>query len=100
MSGGELGLEWCIAPDVGLPAPDCVIFLDLEQDEAEKRGGCGEGCSNPLACILQTFLNLKGSQNTTYCVFSKSDTALHLPDSIETNSQPRQLRGTHHCGVL
>mmetsp|Transcript_12015 Transcript_12015/g.26362 ORF Transcript_12015/g.26362 Transcript_12015/m.26362 type:complete len:254 (+) Transcript_12015:1-762(+) len=41
MSGGELGLEWCIAPDVGLPAPDCVIFLDLEQDEAEKRGGYG-----------------------------------------------------------
>ena len=34
-----LPLEWCQAPDRGLPAPDCVIFLDLEQDEAEKRGG-------------------------------------------------------------
>lgn len=39
MSGGELGLGWCMSPDVGLPAPDCVIFLDLDQDEAEKRGG-------------------------------------------------------------
>lgn len=34
-----LSLEWCQAPDKGLPAPDCVIFLDLTQEEAEKRGG-------------------------------------------------------------
>ena len=39
MSGGGLTLDWCMSPDVGLPAPDAVIFLDLEQDEAEKRGG-------------------------------------------------------------
>lgn len=34
-----LSLEWCQAPDRGLPAPDCVIFLDLSQEEAEQRGG-------------------------------------------------------------
>jgi dTMP kinase len=34
-----LPMEWCQAPDVGLPAPDRVIFLDLSQDEAEGRGG-------------------------------------------------------------
>ncbi|KAL7523983.1 hypothetical protein ACHAXR_000392, partial [Thalassiosira sp. AJA248-18] len=39
MSGGELTLDWCMSPDIGLPAPDAVIFLDLDQDEAEKRGG-------------------------------------------------------------
>lgn len=39
MSGGELTLDWCMSCDVGLPAPDAVIFLDLDQDEAEKRGG-------------------------------------------------------------
>ena len=32
-------LSWCQACDVGLPAPDAVIFLDLSQDEAEQRGG-------------------------------------------------------------
>ncbi|KAL3815802.1 hypothetical protein ACHAXA_001696 [Cyclostephanos tholiformis] len=41
MSGGELTLDWCMSSDVGLPAPDAVIFLDLDQDEAEKRGGYG-----------------------------------------------------------
>ena len=37
--GGDITLDWCIGPDIGLPAPDAVIFLDLDQDEAEKRGG-------------------------------------------------------------
>lgn len=37
--GGPLSLEWCRQPDVGLPAPDAVIFLDLSQEEAEQRGG-------------------------------------------------------------
>ena len=36
-----LSMDWCMAPDKGLPAPDCVIFLDLEQDQAEQRGGYG-----------------------------------------------------------
>mmetsp|Transcript_5741 Transcript_5741/g.12495 ORF Transcript_5741/g.12495 Transcript_5741/m.12495 type:complete len:286 (-) Transcript_5741:1971-2828(-) len=39
--GEDLTIDWCKGPDVGLPAPDCVLFLDLSQDEAEKRGGYG-----------------------------------------------------------
>lgn len=34
-----IDLEWCQAPDKGLPAPDCVIFLDLSTEQAEERGG-------------------------------------------------------------
>ena len=34
-----LTIEWCKSSDVGLPAPDVVIFLDLSQEEAEQRGG-------------------------------------------------------------
>lgn len=34
-----LDLEWCKAPDRGLPAPDCVLFLDVSPEEAERRGG-------------------------------------------------------------
>ncbi|KAG9229832.1 thymidylate kinase-domain-containing protein [Amylocarpus encephaloides] len=37
-----LSLEWARTPDVGLPRPDRVIFLDLNAAEAEKRGGYGE----------------------------------------------------------
>jgi dTMP kinase len=38
-SAKGLDMEWCKAPDRGLPAPDCVLFLDVSQDEAERRGG-------------------------------------------------------------
>ena len=37
-----LSLDWCQAPDRGLPAPDCVVFLDLEPEQAEQRGGYGQ----------------------------------------------------------
>jgi dTMP kinase len=37
----RLPLDWCQAPDIGLPAPDCVIFLDLSPADAESRGGYG-----------------------------------------------------------
>lgn len=35
-----LTIDWCQGPDRGLPAPDVVIFLDISQQDAEKRGGC------------------------------------------------------------
>ncbi len=34
-----LDMEWCKAPDRGLPAPDCVLFLDVSPEVAEQRGG-------------------------------------------------------------
>ncbi|KAI6709696.1 thymidylate kinase [Diplocarpon mali] len=37
-----LSLTWAQTPDVGLPRPDIVVFLDLQAEEAEKRGGFGE----------------------------------------------------------
>ncbi|PBP20165.1 thymidylate kinase [Diplocarpon rosae] len=37
-----LSLAWAQTPDAGLPRPDVVVFLDLQAEEAEKRGGFGE----------------------------------------------------------
>ena len=37
-----LSLTWARAPEVGLPRPDLVVFLDLTEDEAKKRGGWGD----------------------------------------------------------
>jgi dTMP kinase len=37
-----LSLDWAKSPDVGLPRPDAVVFLDLKPEEAEKRGGYGD----------------------------------------------------------
>ncbi|KZP11126.1 thymidylate kinase, partial [Athelia psychrophila] len=37
-----LSFEWCRSPDIGLPAPDLTIFLDVEPEVARSRGGYGE----------------------------------------------------------
>jgi dTMP kinase len=38
----KLPFEWCRAPDIGLPAPDVVLFLDIAPEQARLRGGYGE----------------------------------------------------------
>lgn len=40
-SAKGLDLEWCKAPDRGLPAPDAIIYLDLTVEEAAQRGSYG-----------------------------------------------------------
>jgi len=34
-------LAWCRTPDIGLPAPDCVVYLTLNPDVAATRGDYG-----------------------------------------------------------
>lgn len=34
--------DWALHPDVGLPAPDVVIYLELSTDDAQKRGQFGD----------------------------------------------------------
>ncbi|CZR56457.1 related to thymidylate kinase [Phialocephala subalpina] len=38
----SLSLSWTKHPEIGLPLPDVVVFLDLEPWQAEQRGGYGE----------------------------------------------------------
>ncbi|RPB17128.1 thymidylate kinase [Morchella conica CCBAS932] len=37
-----LDYEYCRGPEVGLPRPDVIVFMDLDEGEAAKRGGFGE----------------------------------------------------------
>ncbi|KAI1745908.1 thymidylate kinase-domain-containing protein [Xylaria scruposa] len=37
----SLSLSWAKAPEIGLPRPDMVLFLDLEESVARLRGGWG-----------------------------------------------------------
>ncbi|XP_020107234.1 thymidylate kinase-like isoform X2 [Ananas comosus] len=36
-----LNIEWCKAPEVGLIAPDVVVYLDVPPEKAAERGGYG-----------------------------------------------------------
>lgn len=37
-----MSYEWCRAPEIGLPAPDITLFLDISPDDARNRGGYGQ----------------------------------------------------------
>ncbi|GAQ88740.1 Thymidylate kinase/adenylate kinase [Klebsormidium nitens] len=37
-----LPFDWCKAPEVGLPAPDAVLYLQIPPEAALERGGYGE----------------------------------------------------------
>ncbi|KAK4209964.1 thymidylate kinase [Rhypophila decipiens] len=37
----SLPLDWARAPEIGLPRPDLVLFLDLDEEQARSRGGWG-----------------------------------------------------------
>ena len=36
-----IDMNWCKSCDSGLPSPDIVIYLDIKQEDAEKRSGYG-----------------------------------------------------------
>ena len=35
-------MDWCRSPDIGLPKPDIVLYLDVPPETALNRGGFGE----------------------------------------------------------
>ncbi|CAE6505828.1 unnamed protein product, partial [Rhizoctonia solani] len=38
----DLSYEWCLSPDIGLPAPDAAFFLEVSPEVAKHRGGYGQ----------------------------------------------------------
>lgn len=65
-----LSLSWARSPDVGLPRPDRVIFLDIDAKEAEARGGYGEEIYEKRSMqerVRELFLSLllKGEEEST-----------------------------------
>lgn len=58
-----LSLAWARQPEVGLPRPDVVIFLDISPEEAARRGGYGgEKYENSRmqARVREVFAEMKG----------------------------------------
>ncbi|KAG8733287.1 Thymidylate kinase [Ceratobasidium sp. 423] len=54
----DLSYEWCLSPDIGLPAPDAAFFLEVSPEVARQRGGYGqERYENEemQAAVRQTF---------------------------------------------
>lgn len=71
----NFSLHWCKQPDVGLPKPDLVVFLQLRLAEAAKRGEFGHeryenGSFQKRA--LQSFGQLMGDKTLNWRVVDAS----------------------------
>ena len=114
-----LSLEWAWAPELGLPQPDVVFFLDISPAGAAARGGYGEEryekeeMQTRVRSLFQRLFDLVHPKEDTATSIVTIDagasveevTALvasHLPDAIprtaEGNIRPLQSLSTPATG--
>lgn len=83
-------LDWCKGPDVGLPKPDLVMFLQLNPSEAAQRGQFGEERyenSTFQKRVQQRFEELMKDTSVNWKVIDASQSI----DDVHTNIQNHSL---------
>ena len=90
----NFSLDWCKQPDVGLPKPDLVVFLQLRLAEAATRGEFGRERyenGNFQERALRRFHQLRADETLNWKVRVSSGVAArkHLSPAAE----PRHLAG-------
>ncbi|XP_031174057.1 thymidylate kinase [Sander lucioperca] len=82
-------LDWCMKPDVGLPKPDLVMFLQLSPAEAALRGQFGEEryeTSVFQKAVQQKFEQLMKDPSVNWRVIDASQSVEDVHENIRTQS--------------
>ncbi|KAL7397608.1 hypothetical protein ABVT39_024971 [Epinephelus coioides] len=82
-------LDWCMKPDVGLPKPDLVMFLQLSPAEAALRGQFGEEryeTSVFQRAVQQKFEQLMKDPSVNWQVIDASQGVEDVHKDITTHS--------------
>ncbi|GLE03792.1 hypothetical protein PINS_up012694 [Pythium insidiosum] len=72
-----LSLDWCWQPEIGLPRPDTVIFLDIPVEKAAKRADFGQERYETTAFQQRVYQNV-------YAIMEREDPKWHVLDATET----------------
>lgn len=89
--GQNFSLDWCKQPDVGLPKPDLILFLQLSMSEAAKRGGFGNERyenSSFQEKVLQHFYNLMKDETLNWKVRGRGISWEGARQASEQGPQP------------
>lgn len=78
-----MGLDWCKAPDAGLPAPDLVLFIDLPAEVAQARAGYGEERYEKVDFQARVRCLFKALQDDTWAVIDGNQTPEALSLTIQ-----------------
>ncbi|XP_074492599.1 thymidylate kinase [Sebastes fasciatus] len=82
-------LDWCMKPDVGLPKPDLVMFLQLSPAEAALRGKFGEERYETSAfqkAVQQKFEELMKDPSVNWQVINAAKSVEEVHEHITTHS--------------
>ncbi|XP_071782356.1 thymidylate kinase [Centroberyx gerrardi] len=82
-------LDWCMKPDVGLPKPDLVMFLQLNPSEAALRGQFGEEryeTSVFQRAVQQKFEQLMKDPSVNWQVIDASQSVEDVHTDIKTHT--------------
>ncbi|KAM3850234.1 thymidylate kinase [Diretmus argenteus] len=82
-------LDWCMNPDVGLPKPDVVMFLQLSPSEAATRGQFGEERYEDSVfqrAVQQKFEKLMADPSINWQVIDASQSVEDVHANITTHS--------------
>ncbi|XP_059460477.1 thymidylate kinase-like [Corylus avellana] len=72
-SAKGLDIEWCKAPEIGLPAPDLVVYLDIQPEKAAERGGYG----------AERYEQLEFQRKVAHCYQSLHDASWKIIDACQ-----------------
>ncbi|GCB76061.1 hypothetical protein scyTo_0020434, partial [Scyliorhinus torazame] len=83
----DFTLEWCKQPDIGIPKPDVILFLNLNPSIAMKRGGFGNERYENLTfqeLVLQQFAELMKDESLDWESLDASQSIDDLHQEIMT----------------
>jgi dTMP kinase len=86
-----LPFEWCRSPDIGLPEPDIVLFLDVSPEVAKTRGGYGdERYENELMQrnVRQIFKDIGASVGQKWVTIDANQTLEEVESKIIDTIEP------------
>ncbi|KAJ8274637.1 hypothetical protein COCON_G00092620 [Conger conger] len=83
-------LEWCMNPDVGLPKPDLVLYLQLSPEVAAQRGEFGAEryeTSDFQRTVLQRYQHFKKDPSLNWQVIDAAKSIEDVHTEIKTHSE-------------
>ncbi|KAI6063156.1 Thymidylate kinase isoform X1 [Aix galericulata] len=87
-------VDWCKQPDIGLPKPDLILFLQLSPEEAAARGDFGsERYENSLfqEKVLKSFYHLMKDKTLNWKMIDASKSIEDLHREIKSIAEETML---------
>uniref|UniRef100_A0A8C6XR81 Thymidylate kinase n=1 Tax=Naja naja TaxID=35670 RepID=A0A8C6XR81_NAJNA len=94
----NFSLEWCKQPDVGLPKPDLILFLQLSTSEAAKRGEFGNERYENTSFqekVLQCFYHLIKDKSLNWKLIDASKSVEDLHKEIKSFAEEAMQEAQH-----